>query len=245
MKRIAAALALVLCVAGFAAADIYIKSKTHSDPISIMGQNQPATDTISEQWLGNDKFALISEGMSSIIDLAKKTGAMVMHGSKSYVEFALPLDIAKLMPAEVASMVAGMMKMTVAVQANGQTRKIGTWNCQGYDVTLTTAMMPLKMSVWATKDVPFDLNKYMAEAYGNMLAAQLNLDEAAIREMKKVDGLWILTETNAEMMGAKIHSTSEVVEISNKPAPAGTYQVPAGYTKQTSLSMQDFQNMRR
>ena len=33
--------------------------------------------------------------------------------------------------------------------------------------------------------------------------------------------------------------TSQVVEISQKPAPAGTYSVPAGYTKKATLSMAD------
>jgi hypothetical protein len=31
-----------------------------------------------------------------------------------------------------------------------------------------------------------------------------------------------------------------VTEISTKPAPAGVYAVPAGYTKQDKLTMQDF-----
>ena len=43
------------------------------------------------------------------------------------------------------------------------------------------------------------------------------------------------------MMGAKIHTTTEVVEMVQKPAPAGTYEPPAGYTKRATLSMQDLQ----
>jgi hypothetical protein len=47
---------------------------------------------------------------------------------------------------------------------------------------------------------------------------------------------------NAEIMGAKMHNTTEVVEIGNKTAPASVYAVPAGYTKKDKLSMQDMQN---
>jgi hypothetical protein len=58
----------------------------------------------------------------------------------------------------------------------------------------------------------------------------------------KVKGYWIATEMNAEIMGAKMHNTTEVVEITNKTAPASVYAVPAGYTKKDKLSMQDMQN---
>ena len=60
--------------------------------------------------------------------------------------------------------------------------------------------------------------------------------------MMKIKGFWISSETTMEMMGAKIRTTSEVVEISKKTPPAGVYSVPAGYTKQDKLSMQDMQN---
>ncbi len=43
------------------------------------------------------------------------------------------------------------------------------------------------------------------------------------------------------MMGAKVHATTEVVEITSKAAPAGTFDPPAGYTKKTTMSMQDLQ----
>jgi hypothetical protein len=41
------------------------------------------------------------------------------------------------------------------------------------------------------------------------------------------------------MMGAKIHTTSEVVEITQKGAPAGVYSVPAGFAKRDKLTMEE------
>jgi len=96
----------------------------------------------------------------------------------------------------------------------------------------------MKMSVWATTDVPFDVEKFM-KLYANVIKAQLRLDEAAVQEMMKVKGIWIATEMNAEMMGAKMHNTTEVIEISKKSPDASVYSVPAGYTKKDKLSMQD------
>jgi hypothetical protein len=141
----------------------------------------------------------------------------------------------------MAQMMSQMMKMTVAVTPNGQTKTIGQWNCTGYDVAINMMMMPMKLSVWASTDVPFDVDKFMS-LYSNVLKAQLRLDDAAIKELMKVKGYWIATEVNAEIMGTKMHNTTEVVEISKKSPDPSVYTVPAGYAKKDKLSMQDMQN---
>jgi hypothetical protein len=43
------------------------------------------------------------------------------------------------------------------------------------------------------------------------------------------------------MMGAKMRTTTEVIEINKKSPDASVYTVPAGYTKKDKLSMQDIQ----
>jgi hypothetical protein len=240
MKKAFMALTLILALTVAAGADIYIKQKVHSDGFSMMGQSQPATDGVSEQWIGDTQFAMLSEKQSSIVDLKKNVMYLVNHANKTYIEAKLPFDFASLLPPEVAQMMAGMMKMTVSVAPNGQKKTIGQWNCDGYDVTITM-MMPLKMTVWATKNVPFDLNAYFEKVYGTFLKAQFKLDETAVAEMKKVQGFWIASETNMEMMGQSIKSSTEVVEISKKTPPPTVYAVPPGYTKQDKLSMKDLQ----
>ena len=241
MKKIIAMSLLVLAFASFAAADIYVKSKMHSDPMSVMGQSQPAQDSFSEQWIGEGRFAMVSEKNSSILDLNKNVLFIVNHKAKTYIEAPLPFDFSSLLPAQMASMMSSMMKMTVTVAPTGQKKTVGTWNCDEYDVTMNMMMMPMKMKVYATTDVPFDLKGYMEKVYGTYLKAQFRLDDTSAKEMMKVKGFWIASETNIEMMGARIHTTNEVVEISKKTPPAGVYSVPAGYTKQAKLSMQDMQ----
>ena len=241
MKKAFVFLALAAFLVASAGADVYIKSKTHTDPMSMMGQNTPAKDDIVEQWMGDDMFAMNTGGNGTVIDLKKGMIYIINHNAKSYIESTLPLDFSKLLPAEMAAMAQGMMKMTVTVTPNGQTKTIGSWPCTGYDVAMQMMMMPIKMSVWATTKVPFDLNKYMEKTYAAQLAAQLRLDDAAIAEMKKIKGYWIANETIVEMMGSKMRTTSEVVEMTQKTPPAGVYSVPAGYKKQDKLSMQEMQ----
>ncbi len=241
MKKLSAVIAIVLAFAIALNADVYIKSKTHTDPISMMGQSQPAKDGVTEQWISDDAVAMVADNTTVIVDLKNNKMYFINHASKTYVEAALPLDMTKILPPQAAGMM-GMMKATVTVTPNGQTKTFGKWNCQGFDATISMAMMTMKMSYWATTAPGFDYKKYVEKAYGSVLKAQsMFFDDAAIAEMKKINGLPIFTETTGEMMGAQMRSTTEVVEIATKPAPAGTYAVPAGFTKTDTLSMQDLQ----
>jgi hypothetical protein len=241
MKKLCVLFSLVLMLAAVASADVYIKSKTHTDAFAVMGQSQPAKDETTEQWMGDDKFATITPQLAIVVDTKKNILYLINHGNKSYVESPLPFDFAKIADPQMAQMMSQMMKMTVTVNPNGQTKTVGQWNCSGYDVAINMMMMPMKMSVWATTDVPFDVEKFM-KLYTNVFKAQLRLDDAAVQEMLKVKGFWIATEMNAEIMGAKVHSTTEVIEINKKSPDASVYSVPAGYTKKDKLSMQDMQN---
>ncbi|MGB8953206.1 MAG: DUF4412 domain-containing protein [Candidatus Aminicenantales bacterium] len=240
MKKTLGVMALVLVVALAVHADIYVKSKVHTDATSFMGQNQPEKNEFSEQWIGDNKFATLGAEQSFLIDLKKNMIWMISHKSKSYIETSLPLDFAKLLPPEAAAM-ASMMTMKATVNPTTEKKKIGQWDCLGYDVTMTVMGMAMKMRVWATTDVPFDLNKYLTQMYGAVLKGQMRLDDASVKEMMKIKGFQIASELNANIMGAKIRTTTEVLEISKKNPPAGAYAVPAGYTKKDKLDMQDLQ----
>jgi hypothetical protein len=240
MKKLSVLLCFLLVLSVFAGADVYIKSKAHTDAFSMMGQSQPAKDETTEQWLGDDQFATITSAFTIIVDMKKNMLYWVNNGNKTYIESSLPFDFTKIVDAQMAQMMTQMMKMTVTVTPNGQTKTIGQWKCSGYDIALNMAMMPMKMSVWASPDVPFDVEKFM-KFQTTALKATMRLDDAAVQEMMKVKGFWISTEINAEIMGAKMHSTTEVVEISKKTPPASVYSVPAGYTKKDKLSMEELQ----
>ena len=69
----------------------------------------------------------------------------------------------------------------------------------------------------------------------------MRLDDASVKEFLKIKGFQIATEMNAEIMGAKMHTTSEVLEIAVKEAPTGIYSVPAGYVKKDTLSVDEIQ----
>jgi len=241
MKKIFAVFALILCVSSVFAADVYVKSSSHSDAVSIAGQNQPARDTITEQWIGDGKVATVSPANTLIIDIAKNVMYIINNKAKTYVESKLPLDITKLLPPAMSGMLQGM-KTTATVTATGNKKTFGARSCDEYSVSLNMMMMPLNLKVYATTDVPFDYQKYAEKIQSSLLKSQMmGIDDDSVKEFGKIKGFTIAQEMTGDIMGAKIHQITEVLEIANKPAPAGVYEVPAGYTKQETLSMEELQ----
>ncbi|HSQ35898.1 MAG TPA: DUF4412 domain-containing protein [Candidatus Binatia bacterium] len=236
MKKILFAVVFLLAIAVFLSADVYIKSNVHTDAFTMMGKNQPAKDEVMEQWIGNNLMTNISGDKVMILDMNKNLMFIVNPKEKSYIETTLPLDMSKLIPKEMAPMMA-MMKMTVKVAPNGKTQKVGTWNCTGYDVDMSMSMMQMKMKVWATTEVPFDW-KAFSKMYANVAKMQF-MDDSSIAEFMKINGYQILSEMTMNVMGADMKVTTQVAEITKKAAPAGVYSVPAGFTKKDSLSLQD------
>jgi hypothetical protein len=236
MKKILFAMIFVLAISVMLAADVYIKSNVHSDAFTMMGQNQPAKDEVMEQWIGDSQMANISGDKVVILDMGKNLMYIVNPKEKSYIETTLPLDMNKLVPKEMAPMLA-MMKMTVKVTPNGKTQKIGKWNCGGYDVEMGMSMMQMKMKVWATTEVPFDWKAY-SKMYANVAKMQF-MDDSSIAEFNKISGYQVSSEMTMNMMGADMKVTTLVGEITKKDAPANVYKVPAGFTKKDSLSLQD------
>jgi hypothetical protein len=240
MKRILAAALLVLIATPVFAADVLVRVKTHSDPITAGGQSQPARDSVAEQWYGPGKTAQTSGNAGLIVDLAANMAYMVNHSDKSYVPMPLPMDILKVLPPEVAQM-APMIQMSATVTPTTETKTIGAWTCTGYDATLTVMGMPMTLRVWASTDVPAALLEYSAKVTPVFLQGQMRLTDESVKEFAKIKGFQVATELNADVMGARMHTTTEVIEIVEKPAPAGTFEPPAGYTKKATLSMQDLQ----
>jgi hypothetical protein len=49
--------------------------------------------------------------------------------------------------------------------------------------------------------------------------------------MKKIKGTQVMTISTNQIMGQKIKSTTELVEIKEGKAPADLLKIPSGYTK--------------
>lgn len=238
-----------------ARADIYMKQKVHTDEFKMMGQTQPEKDEIMVFWLGENKARTDQEaGTSSILLGEKKILYIIDHNKKTYAE--MPLDLDKMFDeaaaagagedpemAEAKKKMPGFMKglmkgvlggMSAKVTETGETKKIGDWNCRKYLIEMDMGMAGKTTSEgWATEDLKIDYGLYFTSANA-MLASQPGFDKI-VKEMQKVKGVIVYKTAKGNVMGADMTTTTELLECTDKAAPAGNYDIPAGYKKVKSF----------
>jgi hypothetical protein len=231
-----------------ARADVYMKQKTHTDAIQMMGQSQPAKDDIMIFWLGENKTRMDQESAktTSIILADKKLLYMIDHNKMQYAE--MPLDFDKIIEgaaaaqagddpdkAQAMSKISGLMKnmmgsMSAKVTETNETKKIGNWNCRKYLIEMNMGMAgTTSAEAWATEDLKIDYA--MAFTAANAMMAAMPGFEKIIQEMKKIKGVVVYQTSKVKMMGAEVTATTELLEATDKAAPAGNYDIPAGYKK--------------
>ena len=250
-----AALVFFVFAAVPARADIYMKQKTHTGAFKMMGQTQPEKDDIMVFWLAENKARTDQEAgnTSSILIGEKKILYMIDHNKKQYSEMPLDLDkmfeeaaapeagedpevaeAKKKMPGFMKNLMKGAMgSMSAKVTETGETKKIGSWNCRKYLVEMDMGMGKSVAEAWATEDLKIDYGLYFTSANA-MLANQPGFDKI-VKEMQKVKGVIVYQTSTVKMMGSEVTSTTELLECSDKSAPAGNYDIPAGYKKVKSF----------
>lgn len=228
---IACALALVLATA--AAADTRLEMKSHTDAFQMMGQSQPAQDKTITFWIADDR-ALRDDGENAFLYRADENKLFLIdHQDESFTSLSLPIDIIALLPAETRAQMQGFldqMSMKATVTPADERKEINGWNARRYDVHMENGMgMKVDSTVWATETVDADL-----EVFRKLYAAMGSLQPggaSAIDELMKVQGIPVLSETTVAGMGGSFGSKEELVAAEQGAAPAGTYEVPEGYTE--------------
>ena len=240
------ALVVLAFVAVQARADVYMKQKTHTGAITVMGQSQPEKDEIMVFWLGAGKARTDTEGKSMLLFADKKVLIGLDHAAKTYSE--IPMDFDKMFEAaaegeteeekaqakKMAEMMKGMAQgmmgsMKITVTETPETKKIGSWNCRKYIIDMDMGMMKSKSEAWASEDLKVDYNVYFTMA--NAMMANMPGFDKLVQEMKKVKGVIVAQTSTTKVMGQDMTSTTELLEYADKGAPAGTYDIPAGYKK--------------
>ncbi len=251
MKKFFLLLTCVLLSVHFLGADVYVKQKTHTGAFELMGQKQPAKDEINEMWLGTGKMSVIRGDVTMVFDINKKKMWYIFHKTKSYFQTGLPLDTSKFLPPQASQMMSGT-KVKVSVTPNNQSKRIGKWNCKGYDVVMNiitpATAMKMKMLSWASTDVPFDWRVFQEKLAPEMwkaTMARLSVGDEVVNQFKKMKGFQVGMEMSMDLMGATMRVRSEVMEITTKPAPEGTFGPPEGYEQKDKLSMTDIQNLKQ
>lgn len=250
MQRKFAKVSLLLVVVALtgqplaAQADVYMKQRHRTEPFQMMGQAQPARDTVQTVWMTEDKARSDSDRQSIIMRADKGVVYILNHSEKSYHE--MPMDASRMADqtgadptmsrqerAAMGKMAQGMMKMKVTVTETGERKRIGDWNCRKYLQSVDMAMGPSNSEVWATEDLKVDANLYArfsSALLSSNPGARENMD-AIMGEMRKIKGVPVYTTTTANVMNSTVKSTMELLEFKEGKAPAGIFDLPPNYTR--------------
>ncbi|MBN2070169.1 MAG: DUF4412 domain-containing protein [Candidatus Krumholzibacteriota bacterium] len=235
----------LLFICGSSHADTWMKQVSHTDGFTIMGQTQPAKDETSVTWIGKDHARIdLADGSSVIVIPSKDILYFLNHAEKTYAETSMDLnkaidkavedetagdEDAKAMAEKMKGMAGAMMKFDASVTETSETKKIKDWDCRKYIITLAMPMGKSTAEAWATEDINVDPGLYWSAS--NAMMANYDGFAEVMKEMKKVKGIIVYQEAKSEAMGAEVRSTIEIVEISEKAAPSGTYDIPKDYKK--------------
>jgi len=256
MKKLALIVIVILLVTLFLGADVYTKSVERVKAFEVMGKKQKETMQMKEHWFGKNKYAEIGKDFNMIIDLDKEKMYFVLHNPKIYFEFPTDLEGDKLLEfitflsPKVAEAIKSIKITDAKVNLRNETKKIANWNCTASEFEMVLIipainMMPkFKIKMWMTNDLPKDYEKHakMGEFFIKSILGILNIDENSKKELDKleaVDGFQIAAEVTVEIFGSRIDVESQSLEVTEKPAPSGTYSVPRGYTKKDIKFIKD------
>ncbi len=213
-------------------ADVLMKEKQHTDGMTVMGQAQPAQDKTATIWIAKDKMIREQGDISTIakLDNDKVLIFHLNHAKKTYFELSMGSNDLQ----DATSAMVGELK--VKVTPTTETKKIGNWNCKKYLQEMDMGMMPVISEIWASEDIKiphYDLYEKLSTAMMTQQPGMKMPMQAMQEEMKKIKGVPVLTLTTMTMMkNTTVKSSRELLEIKEATAPAGVFDIPAGYTKQ-------------
>jgi hypothetical protein len=233
MRRIALSLLLPLALAATAAgADTLLTMKTHTDAAALGQSNR---DSEIKVWVSPDNQHLRRDEatFSLLLLLDKSKMYLVDNQTKTYNEVDLPVDFKKLDPvhgSQMAEQMQAMTKMDVSVKPTTEQKKVSSWTAKKYQVSMSNAAgMKIDSDMWMSQDVGID-----SAAFAKMQAHMTSLSPGSgewVKKLSQIPGFPVLTETRVTTPGGVIKSTQQLASVDQKPAPAGTYSLPSGYTK--------------
>ncbi len=212
-----------------ATADRVLTLKSHTDAMSMMGQEVPAKTETHTYWFSDRALRYDAGDFSYVADFDGKKMVWINHPDKSYSTMDMPIDFKKIVPPEMAPMMEqmmGVMSSTAKVVDTGRSASYGGFDCSVYKVDISMAMMSSSMEVCVSKALPVDYSRYreLVESQANMFP-----NSKWMSELAKIDGFPVRNDTTTTMMGKSFKSWQEIVSSEDRPAPAGTYAPPAGY----------------
>lgn len=213
-----------------AAADTKLVQETHQDAFTVMGQSQPASDSVRTVWLASDRMR-VDEGASTlIVRLDSSTLYVIDHDAKTVSSVAIPVDTAALLPKGMADQMRTMMQLKIDIVPTAETKQVGQWSARRFNMTMTSPMVAVESVMWATTDLDIDREAYH-RLFRQIISMRPGMEELADK-LREVEGFVVETQTSTRLGGATeggMKRSERTVSVETVAAPPGTYDPPGDY----------------
>ncbi|MBL8862529.1 MAG: hypothetical protein JNK02_11025 [Planctomycetes bacterium] len=222
--------ACLALLAPSAQADVLLTRKTRAEAYRTPEGEVPAKESTTTIWVGKDRLRMDDGERVVVVRLDQKQVHLLDPASKVASTLDLPVDLAKLAPPEVSRMLEGLVRGTTVTSAtSAESQRVGAWNARRSVVRLG-GTAEASITVWTTQELPLDPAAY-AELVSHAMSVRPG-GALVAEEMRKLGGISVLTEREQKTGGLVLRSRDELVAVETKDAPAGLYEIPAGFTVQ-------------
>ena len=166
-----------------------------------------------QSWSGDDRTARIDDNSRMIADLA--AGMLYIVNDEARTCHAISTRDPDHDPAALRAAVEA-----VTFRKTGQSERIGAWQAEVYELVTDNGHDGYQIVLWITDEIPVDP---VHRAYMESVATP---ETAAMLAIFDLGGFPVRSEVQ---MGP-IEMWSELESIEKTAAPAGTYEVPRGYS---------------
>jgi len=204
--------------ASLAEKGLYVEQKVNTS--AVMGQ--PAKESISKSWMTENKFRVESDEQVMIFNFENEKVLNIMPQKKEY--FEMSMAEMRQMAQMGKAMMKNMAETKMSFIKTGNTKKVKDWNC--YEVVSEGGFM--KQVLWVSEDLP-----YGKEMFYKFYSKMPEFEELAksFYDADEIKGYPVLSETEMNMMGMSIKSSSELILIKELDIPANLFDLPTGYKK--------------
>jgi hypothetical protein len=237
-------LALLILAPTALQADTYMRAHMTNAEYVAMGDTIPASEMVTELWMGDQWARMEMDTAAVLIDLANDKMFILDHNQQEYVKLSIGsmneifesmgLDTADQQAAAAIAMMQNMMAgMSMTVTPTEESREVQGYNCTKYEVALDLKTTQVNSEVWATQDLKVDMPTYFKLTHS--MIAMFPFFQEAMTEWQKIKGVPVLTVTDMQMQGTSTKTTTELLEVKQADPPPGTYKLPEDY-KETEVN---------
>jgi hypothetical protein len=233
-------------------ADVFLKYKKTTSAYSMGGLTVPEKTIYVSYWIGKNQMSIDNgENGRCIIDNKGNKFINIDYKSNSFSVFLLdqtytinkadkksaPDNKESGQRMEMMNAMAERMKMTVLPKQ--EKKKIGSWECNRYDVTYS-GIGESTDEMWVTKQIKIDALNFNKLRFSMM--ASLPGYEKILKELKKIDGVLVLTRSITKVMTSQVRSEDMLIEHAEKTPPAGIFEIPKGFRENKAAHYSNEEN---